>query len=113
MTLYQFSTVLAAGVLSALILFAGHWLPWDRFLRGGLGRIEAYTYGTVSILLAFAVAVLLNGADPWLILWLFIIDVVSGAAVCFAYWVDGYTRQIAMLRREARRPRMAPDENAD
>ena len=113
MNLYLFLGVLAGGILSALILFAGHWLPWDRFLPGGLGRIEAYTYGTVSILIAFAVAVLLNGADPWLIVWLAIIDVISGAAVCLAYWVDAYTRQIAYLRRDARRPRVVNDENPD
>lgn len=113
MNLYQFLAVVAGGILSALILFAGHWLPWDRVLQGGLGRIQAYTYGTVSILIAFSVAVLLNGADPWLIAWLLIIDIISGAAVCLAYWVDNYTRQIAYFRREARRPRVVNDENPE
>jgi len=96
--------IMAGGLLAGLLLLVGHWFPWERFVEGGLRRIEAYIYGTAALLAGFTLAAWLNDC-PWAALWLAMIDVAGGLAVVGAYKVDDISRGLAGTRRQARRAR--------
>jgi hypothetical protein len=72
-----------AVVVSALLLFVGHWFPWPKELH----KLGAYVYGVGSILAGFMLWQLQNGNwQP--VLGLLVIVVVSGIAVFLAYGLD-------------------------
>ena len=82
----------AAGtIFTILLLTTGHWMP----LR--LSRIQAYIYGTASILAGFAVWRLAKG--DWLTpAGLAIIAVAGGVTVKAAYTADDVTKRVSQAR---------------
>ena len=85
----------AGSTITILLLTTGHWMPWD------MTRIQAYVYGTVSILTGFSIWRLVLG--DWLTpLGLLIIAVLGGATVKLAYTTDDTIREVreARMRRE-------------
>jgi len=94
----QVLTFAAGSTITILLLTTGHWMPWQ------LTRIQAYIYGTVSILIGFAVWRL--PLSDWLTpLGLLIIALLGGATVKLAYTTDSITREV----REARMRRRVDD----
>lgn len=69
------------AVFTVLILAVGHWFPWR------LTRIQAYCYGTASILAGFSIWRLLVG-DWHTPAGLLLIAVLSGITVKLAYTTD-------------------------
>ena len=75
-------------VLTALLVFIGHWFPWPVKLH----RLAAYTYGCLCILSGAGVWLLSirGGGRLWLTVALFF--AVAGSATGFAYLVDAALR---------------------
>ena len=72
---------LGAGLATtSAILAAGHWFPWWQ----PLGRLGAYAYGCVAILLGQGIFMRFN--RQWKKLSLFV--AVAGSVVGIAYWYD-------------------------
>lgn len=95
--------LMAGVVLTVLLLLVGHWLKWPR----RLGKIQAYSYGTLSIWLGFATWRGLGG--DWVTpAGLAVIVVAAGIAVKGAYVYDSVT----LRWRQAERAERADDDLA-
>lgn len=98
---WQVSTLIAGGLLTALVLALGHWFPWTR----NLNRIEAYIYGVASIIAGYATWRFLNH-DWRTVLGLATIAIIAGLTVVIAYKIDGFVIAI----RQADKARNCDEE---
>lgn len=75
-------------VITVLLLLVGHWFPWFKRLT----RIQAYVYGTLSILVGQAVWLGLQSVIFWQVA---AFAVLGGSAVWAAYQYDWLANKIA------------------
>lgn len=101
MSLLSWFGLLAGTVLTALLLAVGHWFPWLDRER----KLRNYSYGTVCLILGFAVWRILVG-DVLSVLGLVVIALIGGAVVALAYWMDDVVRS----QRQARMAEEADDD---
>lgn len=88
-TWWNWATLAAGALLTALILAVGHWFPWPRPLE----QIHCYVYGVLSILAGFTLWRGLN-ADWVTPVGLFIVSGTGGLTVILAYKIDGWVKDI-------------------
>lgn len=86
---FEIFTFIAGLMFTVLILAVGHWFPWQ------LTRIQAYSYGTVAILVGFAIWRGLLG-DWHTPLGLLIIASAGGIVVKLAYSADHVIRRVKL-----------------
>ena len=82
-------------LVTALILFSGHWFPWNQWLGRDLPRLACYVYGVLAIMIGFSIWV----ADWTLALGLFLVCAAGGLAVISAYVLDWLGLDRAKARR--------------
>lgn len=76
--------LLAGAILAALLLALGHWFPWPRRRPT---RLQAYTYGVISLWLGYTLwrALLADWLTP---AGLLLISIIGGAVTHLTYWLD-------------------------
>jgi hypothetical protein len=107
--LWQFGTLVAGAVLTALLLAVGHWFPWPR----RLSRLDAYGYGTIAIFIGFALWRLLN-RDSFTAAGFAFIATIGGITVILAYKIDDVVLAIRkVIKAQSSDPELAADEELD
>ena len=86
---WEWGTLGASALLTALVLLVEHWFPWTREPT----RVEAYVAGVSTLLAGFATWRLLCG-DWVMVVGLGVIVMAGGLAVMGAYKVDGMVRRL-------------------
>jgi hypothetical protein len=79
--------VLAAAVVSSLVLIAGHWAPWKKWLKKPLPRVPAYVFGMLAVIGPVSVVLMVWG--EWLsVVLLWGCAGLGGLSVVICYRVD-------------------------
>jgi len=94
---WEIITFIMGVTLTVLLLAVGHWYPWTRKLP----RVQAYIYGTVSLLTGFTVWRGLTG-DWVTVAGIWAIAGAGGLTVILAYRIDRFVlaeRQAQMTKR--------------
>lgn len=88
--------------LTVVLLLAGHWFPWFRFIGRKLPRLLAYTYGVAAIWIGFFTWRYLGLGDIETPLGLAILCIAGGISVIIAYKIDEAGLSLETNRRKGR-----------
>jgi hypothetical protein len=81
--------ILAATLITALLLLVEHWFPWRQLVKREMDLLARYVIGTLGLLVPFAI--LLASWQQWqALIALASIVVAGGLSVMGAYAVDGW-----------------------
>jgi hypothetical protein len=91
---WNLGTLILGGAVTVFLLLVGHWAPWV----SRLPRVKAYSYGTFSIWVGFALWRMFN-RDWQTAVGLLLIVGLAGATVLVAYRIDRVTLAVRQAKK--------------